>query len=261
MKVSLGIVHGATVDSWFFHSIVGLLTTQSMEGHTLDDHVCIRSGPLLSAGRGQLVGSFLQHSKSDALLMLDSDQVASPATIYTLIDTFERARAEHDRLGILAGITYVQKFPRDDTPYPNIWMPYPKAPYGQVQMTTYPPDSLIEISAAGCSNMIIHREVLEEFATQNVNPFHHVSLVDYPLLAQTLPSLDDPTKVAETIQKAVWDADQWGEDLSFCARVRANNWRMFAHTGIIFDHSKPMLLGEPEYLAAVARHSQGEPPE
>lgn len=236
--------------------MVGLLQTGNSE-HRLDHHVCIRSGPLLSAGRGTLVNTFLEQTDSDALLMLDSDQHCYPETVYTLIDLFAKLRVERPDTGILCGITYISKDERADVLYPNLWAAAPP-PHQQVQITTYPKDSLIEIAAAGCSNMIVARETLQTFHDQKINPFHHIPIIDWPQLAAGLDDVD-PVRRADYLRKIVWDADQYGEDLSFCKRVRDAGYKIYAHTGIIFDHSKNVLLGEREYDAAVQRHTTKEP--
>lgn len=252
----MGVVHGGTIDAWFFHTMVGLLQTQS-EQHKLDHHICIRSGPLLSAGRGTLVNTFLEQTDSDALLMLDSDQHCYPETIFTLIDLFAKLRADDPRNGILCGITYISKDERADVLYPNLWA-QGRHDNQQVQMTVYPKDSLVEIAGAGCSNMIVAREVLEKFHEKQVNPFHHLPIIDWEMLSVGLEKLS-PNEWADHLRTTIWDADQYGEDLSFCRRVRANGYRILAHTGIVFDHSKNVLLGEPEYDAAVKRHTTKEP--
>lgn len=256
MNVSVGVVHGGQIDAWFFHTMIGLLQSTT-PNHKLDHHVCIRSGPLLSAGRGTLVNTFLEQTDSDALLMLDSDQVCTPEVAFTLIDLFAKLRAEQPDVGILCGITFISKDERGDVLYPNIWA---KGRHDNeiVQLTTYPKDSLIDIGAAGCSNMIVHRSVLEEFYDQQINPFHHIPIVDWDMLAAGLNKIRVEDH-ASHIRRVVWDADQYGEDISFCKRVRANGHKIVAHTGIIFDHSKNVLLGEKEYDAAVERHTHKEP--
>lgn len=253
MKTSLGIVHGDKIDAWFFHTILGLLTS-SHDKFPLKDHVAVRSGPLLSQGRGKLAGAFLTQTTSDALLMLDSDQYATPEVIYSHIDAFERIRADHPDVGILAGVTYIATDPaKADVLYPNIWMPG-HHPGQMLQMGVYPKDTCMEIAAAGCSNMIVHRDVLQQFADENINPFHHLSIVDYGILAQGITAAD-PAQRPQILKSVIEDADQWGEDLSFCRRVRDRGWKIMCHTGIQYEHAKSILLDEQMYDAAVARHS------
>lgn len=253
MKVSLGVVHGDKVDGWFLHMMIGMLTSRHNE-HPLDDHVFVRSGPLLSMGRGQCAGSFVTNGDADALLMLDSDQYATPDVVYAHIDAFARIREQDPTVGVLAGITFISKDPKGDVIYPNLWGFDQKHPMSTRQLQLYPKDSLIEIAAAGCSNMLIAREVLEHFANENVNPFHHVNIVDYGAFASTVAGLDDTDKIEAVTRATFEDADQFGEDLSFCYRVREAGFKIYCHTGAIYQHSKHILLGEQEYDAAVARH-------
>ena len=107
MKVSLGIVHGSEVNGWFFHSMVDLLNKNNPTEHVFDDHVCVRSGPLLSAGRGILAGQFLAQSDADALLMLDADMRFEVLTIFQMVDLFARLKAEHANLGMLGGLAFI----------------------------------------------------------------------------------------------------------------------------------------------------------
>lgn len=246
MKVTLGVVHGKDIDSWYFHSMIGLTTAPRMSDHVIDEHICIRSGPLLSAGRGSLAGSFLEHTTSDALLMLDSDMAFKPARIYEMIDVFARAREQYPDLGALGGLAFIGSDERNTRPKPNLWVAG-KFPGQHIQLNDYPENALVEVSTTGAACVIIAREVLQGFADEKVNPFHYLSIVNWPMLARDVCGMDDWQAAAAKIQKAVWNADQLGEDMSFFTRVRANGWRVFVHTGLQFDHAKSILLGEQEF--------------
>ncbi len=258
MRVSLGVVHGQEINSWYHHSMVGFLTRQDHpNGHNFDDHICVRSGPLLSAGRGVLVGQFLERTKADALLMLDSDMVYSPELIYQHVDLFEKCRSEYPDLGMLGGLAFISSNPRNANPLPNMWMPGKHD--GQfLQVTRYPPDALMEIGATGAACVMIAREVLEKFAGERINPFHHIPLVNWPLLARNV-SVMDPAQIEAELRYAVWGADQCGEDISFCMRVRNAGYRIMVHTGLKYDHAKSTLLGEQEFRTAYGLDAQGEP--
>lgn len=243
MKVSLGIVHGAEIDGWHYHSIIGLLTKKNPTGHVLDDHVCVRSGPLLSAGRGTLVGQFLTQTDSDALFMLDSDMKFTPELIYTHIDFFDQCRQTYPDLGILGGLTEISSDPLGQVRKPNVWVAG-KHPGQFYQVSEVPENALMEVGGTGAACLLISREVLEKFAGEKINPFHHVPLVNWPMLARNVINMTDMEQAAEEIRYAVWGADQCGEDMSFCMRVRHAGYRIFVHTGLHYGHSKSILLGE-----------------
>ena len=249
MKVSVGIVHGQEIDSWFFHSMIGLLTQANPTTHVLDNHVCIRSGPLLSMGRGVLAGTFLENTDSDALLMLDSDMKFDTGLIYTMIDLFERLRGEYPNLGVLGGLAFISSDPRNQKPKPNVWAGG-KHPGQLHEIHDYPQDALMEVGGTGGACLLIAREVLEKFAAEKINPFHHIPILNWEMLARNVMGMDDWNQATQEIRRAVWDSDQLGEDMSFCARVRDIGYRVFVHTGLKFDHSKATLLGEPEFRKA-----------
>jgi hypothetical protein len=143
--------------------------------------------------------------------------------------------------------------PKLHTPLPNLFLAGPQAQYGQLlHAQTYPPNALIEVAAVGCSNLALGRPVAQHFVDQNINPFHHISILDWQKLAGDVAGWDDPDKIEQTMREAVWRADQLGEDMSFCTRVRDAGWRILCHTGLEFAHSKTYLLDGDDYRKAVA---------
>lgn len=252
VKAAIGVVHGEKIDGWFLNSLIDLCTVRMNDAPAnIGDYVLVRSGPLLAAGRGQLAGTFLEHTDADVLITLDSDMVFNPLHVYQLIDTFLKAQANDPDVGVVGGLAFISNHPRLETPVPNIWVDHPKKQGHTMKLNTYPQNSLVEVASTGGACLAIDRKVLQHFADNKVNAYHHLPIVQWPLLAQAVCRLEDPDEIAELIRQAVWDADQYGEDMSFCMRVREAGWKIMLHTGIIFDHSKSTLLGEREYLRAV----------
>lgn len=246
------------MDGWFVNSLVDLITGRTKKNeYPIDDWVLIRSGPLLSAGRGVLAGTFLEQTDAEILVMLDDDMVFNPAHIYELVDVLVRVREKDPTVGAVGGLAFISNHPRLETPLPNIWMPHPKKPYEMYHLSEFPESTLIEIGSTGGACVAIHREVLERFAAKKVNPFHHVTKVDWLHLARRIQGVT-PEEAAEMIREASWDADQYGEDMSFFLRVRDAGYKVLAHTGIIFDHSKTTLLGLEEYQRAVERRKTAQ---
>lgn len=255
MKIAIGIVHGQDMDGWFVNSLVDLMTSRTTDDrYELHDYVLIRSGPLLAAGRGVLVGQFLEQTDADILVMLDDDMVFNPPHIYELVDVLVRSREQDPTIGAVGGLAFISNHPRLQKPMPNMWIPHPQQPHTMMHMSEFPRDSLIEVGSTGGACVAIHREVIQGFSERGINPFHHACKVDWLELAREMQRLDDPVKAAELAQQTVWDADQFGEDMSFFLRVRDAGWKVLIHTGIIFDHSKSTLLGLEEYERAVERH-------
>lgn len=258
MKVAVGTVHGEDINGWYFHSILGLQAwtrthtdTSSPSFVDIDDYVMVRSGPALALGRGRLVNAFLEQTDADALLMIDADMGFEAQTIVAMVTAFSEMRDAHDSVGILGGLAFISNDPRAHAPQPNLWIENPRIPGNIVKLPEYAPDTLYEVAATGGACVIIGRDVLEKVTAEG-NPFHHINLVNYPMLARNLVSMDDPAAIETMIRAHVEVSDQLGEDLSFCYRVRQAGFRVFVHTGFRFDHAKAILVGEPEYQAAQA---------
>ncbi len=76
------------------------------------------------------------------------------------------------------------------------------------------------------------------------------------MLARSMSQLDDLAEIEALMKQHVLNADQYGEDLSFCYRLHEAGYRIFVHTGIKFDHAKSTLIGEPEFLRAIESSMQ-----
>lgn len=263
-KVTLGAVYGETVDSWYFNAIIDLLMKPPPSGYAwANANVGVRSGPVLSAGRGHLIGNFRENTDGDVLVMIDTDQTFTPEQFWGLVGTYRQTKQDHPELGILAGVTWMSGDPKLSNPLPNFWMTEQNT--GQfIHATTYPPNALVEVAAVGCSNLVIGRDCIDKVihtdTGRQYNPFHHVPILNWKVLAEDIAGWDDPEKIETTIRKAVWEADQLGEDLSFCVRVREAGFRIIVHTGLEFGHSKSYLLDGDDYRSALTRWNQQQEP-
>ncbi len=258
MKIALGTVHGEDVNGWYLHSVLGLYAwvarhkdPESPEYLSLGDSIMVRSGPALAMGRGKLVGTFLEQSDADALLMVDADMSFDASTVVAMTNAFVEMREKYDNVGMLGGLAFISNDPRAVQPVPNLWIENPRLRHNIVKLPEYAPDTLYEVAATGAACVLIGRDVLEKVSTEG-NPFHHINLVNYEMLARNVASMDDPAPISDMIRQHVEVSDQLGEDLSFCYRVKNAGYRVFVHTGLRFDHAKAILVGEPEYDAAQA---------
>ena len=263
MKVVIGTVHGEEVSGWFFHSVINLasyIRRHSNGKHTAqtinaDDWALVRSGPAMALGRGKLIGTFLEQTDGDALVMLDADMAFTPETILAMINAFEQIRKEHgEEAALLGGLAFISNDPRHTHPVPNLWADNPEAPGYIRAIHEYQPNTLYEVAATGGACVIVHRDALEKITKdeqgRGINPFHHVPIIDWIMLGR---AMEDKTieERAALLREVVLNADQLGEDLSFCQRLRNAGFRLFLHTGLRFDHAKSTLIGEPEYFRAV----------
>ncbi len=214
------------------------------------DNIMVRSGPALAMGRGRLVGTFLEQCPdADALLMIDADMSFDAATIVAMVNAFEEMRETYENVGMLGGLAFISNDPRATQPVPNLWVNNPKRPGEIVKQMGYNTDTLYEVAGTGGACVIVAREVLEKLCQPGINPFHHVNLVNYPMLARNLSQMTDIQAIEAMVTEHVTNADQLGEDLSFCWRVKRAGYRIFVHTGLRFDHAKSILIGEPEFKA------------
>jgi hypothetical protein len=268
VKIVIGCVHGEELNSWFVHSLLKLWSwerthpdSDTIEFLNLGDHVMVRSGPALAMGRGTLIGTFLDNTDGDALFMVDADMAFEPQTLVSMSLEFQRLQVvENGKVGFLGGLAFISNDPRHASPRPNIWGQNPEIPGNLIALQTYEADALYELAATGGACLMISRQALEdvraghpESNSEKINPFHHLPIVDWHMLARACH--DKPIdEAARIMRNVVYDADQLGEDLSFCVRLRDKGYKLYEHTGLRFDHAKSTLVGEPEHLAAVARH-------
>jgi hypothetical protein len=255
-KVTLGAIYGLNVDAWYFQSFMDLMLRTPPEGFAWADNavVACKSGPLLSQARGHVLGNFAENTDADCLVYIDTDQVFTPELFWNLVACFKWQKEQVAETGIVAGVTWMSGHPKLETPLPNIWGARRGAHIGQYHiLDTYPSDTILEVAACGFSNLVIGRDVATHFASQGINPFHHISVTNWEAMAQDFAGWDDPAKIAEAMRNAVWNADQLGEDLSACARIRDAGYRIFVNTNLEFPHSKTYLLDGDDYRRAVAR--------
>lgn len=256
-KVTFGAVYGKDVDSWYFQSVVDLLLKPPPDGYAwANASIGVRSGPLLASGRGHLIGNFFEHTDGDVLCMIDTDQTFTPEQFWDLVATYRTLKEQHADLGICAGVTWMSGHPKLAQPLPNFW--YQQQGTGQfIHAVEYPENAIIEVVAVGCSNLVIGRDCVQAAihtdTGRQYNPFHHMPILNWEVLARDVAAWDDPDKIERTMRDAVNTADQLGEDLSFCVRVRDAGYKILVHTGIEFGHSKAYLLDGDDYRAAMAR--------
>ncbi len=231
MKLAIGVVHGDDIDGWFYTSVTDLLTarigTLGPELLPLWDVINVRSGPALQVGRGLLVETFLTRSDADVLLMLDSDMVFMPQTIYQMWQLYLRL-PEHNGpsakiLGGLAFLAYAATERQPGFIQPNLW---DEEDDQLVALTDYPRDTLVEVAATGAACLMVHREVFEKIAAEQGARGLWFNHHHYP------------------------DGRPLGEDLSFCRRARKAGYPIIVHTGLRFGHTKPMVISERDYLNA-----------
>jgi GT2 family glycosyltransferase len=215
-KVSIGSCDPGQVNGEFAFSLIQIALSRSSR---LGTFVRVKGSGLLSKQRNRVVKKFLE-TKSDWLLMIDSDEVLTTEAFDKLIETAH----EKDR-PIVAGLVFAS-FDTGE-PYP---MPLPTifldAPEGFLPLHKYDKDSVFQVDAAGTGCLLVHRSVLEAMR-ENADEHQGTDWCWF---------WDGPI-----------NGDWIGEDLQFCRRVRSLGFPIYVHTGAILPHSKSYLLSDRQH--------------
>jgi hypothetical protein len=214
-KVSIGSCDPGTVNGAFAYRLIQLAQARSAR---LGPFVRVKGSGLLSKQRNRVVKQFLDGTKSDWLLLIDSDEQLSLEAFDKLLET------AHDKeRPVVAGLVFAG-FGIEGAPYPKpVPAIFQDAPEGFLPLYKYDKDSVFEIDAAGTGCLLIHRSVLEkmrETADKNQGP-------DWCWF------WDGPV-----------DGNWIGEDLLFCRRIRALGFPIYVNTGAILPHQKSYWLDE-----------------
>ena len=214
-KVSIGSCDPGTVNGAFAYRLIQLAQARSAR---LGPFVRVKGSGLLSKQRNRVVKQFLDGTKSDWLLLIDSDEQLSVEAFDKLLET------AHDKeRPVVAGLVFAG-FGIEGAPYPKpVPAIFQDAPEGFLPLYKYDKNSVFEIDAAGTGCLLIHRSVLEkmrETADKNQGP-------DWCWF------WDGPV-----------DGNWIGEDLLFCRRIRALGFPIYVNTGAVLPHQKSYWLDE-----------------
>ena len=214
-KVSIGSCDPGTVNGAFAYRLIQLAQARSAR---LGPFVRVKGSGLLSKQRNRVVKQFLDGTKSDWLLLIDSDEQLSLEAFDKLLET------AHDKeRPVVAGLVFAG-FGVEGAPYPKpVPAIFQDAPEGFLPLYKYDKDSVFEIDAAGTGCLLIHRSVLEKMR-----------------------------EIADKNQGTDWcwfwdgpvDGNWIGEDLLFCRRIRALGFPIYVNTGAILPHQKSYWIDE-----------------
>ena len=214
-KVSIGSCDPGTVNGAFAYRLIQLAQARSAR---LGPFVRVKGSGLLSKQRNRVVKQFLDGTKSDWLLLIDSDEQLTLEAFDKLLET------AHDKeRPVVAGLVFAG-FGIEGAPYPKpVPAIFQDAPEGFLPLYKYDKDSVFEIDAAGTGCLLIHRSVLEKMR-----------------------------ETADANQGTDWcwfwdgpvDGNWIGEDLLFCRRIKALGFPIYVTTGAILPHQKSYWLDE-----------------
>lgn len=214
-KVSIGSCDPGIVNGAFAYRLIQLAQARSAR---LGPFVRVKGSGLLSKQRNRVVKQFLDGTKSDWLLLIDSDEQLTLEAFDKLLET------AHDKeRPVVAGLVFAG-FGVEGAPYPKpVPAIFQDAPEGFLPLYKYDKNSVFEIDAAGTGCLLIHRSVLEKMR-----------------------------ETADANQGTDWcwfwdgpvDGNWIGEDLLFCRRIRALGFPIYVNTGAILPHQKSYWLDE-----------------
>lgn len=266
--IVLGTVHGNTVDGHFYETVTNYYQQQiwseihrlgdalkEAAGHLEDESLAakyieiagaqafqmgtvnVRSGPLLSMGRGIQCAAFLDQTEAEWLFVSDTDMTWDHRLPEEMVRIAElgatMADGSHERIQILGGVAWILQMNADGTVQyrePNVYKGV-DASNGRVlvkmQEGELPENGLCKVGACGGALMLIHRDALTTVREKMgglAHWWHHLPSA-YP--------------VAEV--DGVEQYDQYGEDTSFSLRCHDAGIPVWVHTGIKLGHAKTIV--------------------
>jgi hypothetical protein len=214
-KVCIGMVNNGTMSGLLAQDLIHIAKEKSGR---FDHLVQVANIGLTTRSRNLVVKTFLETTKSQWLLMVDSDERLSVETWLKLVDS-----AHHIERPIMSGLVFAAFFDNKDNlrPIPTIYkMDMEK---GLEAIDGYPINEIIEVDAVGTGCLLIHRDVLldmQKQATQNQGK-------DW----------------AWFVEGAI-NGQYFGEDLLFSKRLKSMGYKIHAHTGAILPHQKQFWLDD-----------------
>jgi len=218
-KVSIGACDPGTVNAAWAYNMIQLVQVRD---DRLGPFVRIKGSGLLSKLRNRVVAGFLDNTKSDWLLMIDTDEQLSVQTFDKLI------QAAHDKeRPVVSGLVFAA-FDAHKNLYPKpVPAIFAESEAGFLPLYKYDKDSIFEIEACGTGCLLIHRSVLEK-----------------------MREVADPNQGDNWCW--FWDGPingEWiSEDLLFSRRIRQLGFPIHVHTGAILPHQKSYWLSEEHHV-------------
>ena len=206
-EIALGYCHNGWVRAEFMASLFQLHSGPA--ARLIGQTIATSGGTLVSFARNRLVEKTLQ-SDSQWLFMIDTDMAFTPAQFVQLV----MAGDETDRPVMTAPAAVLDK---DGTgTAPNLYAPVENDDgevTGFLPLEELPAKGLIQVDACGAAFMLIHRSVLEklspgEWFREGYTPSGGIR----------------------------------GEDISFCTRVTAAGFPIWADCGVRPGHMKTVCI-------------------
>jgi hypothetical protein len=243
-RVILTFISPGEVSSRFCDSVLRMSYLETarrergMDEHFIG-HFSLESGPRIASARNQAVRQFLDEpdwESADWLLMLDADMVVPGDLIEQMLGC---VRDEDGKIrapvigGLYFGGGHNSIFP---VAYRFV---DPKENDGDaiVHLTDFAPHQMIEVDAVGTGCLMVHRAVLEWMRDR---------------FAQFNP--------AEWFWETIYEGREFGEDYTFCMRIRQGGIPIYVLTGLAIGHMKAVNLDEEVWRSGASGLNNPAPP-
>lgn len=223
-SVVVGYISPGQTATGFCDSLADLMRSETR----VIGRVSIVSGPRIAAARNDLCHAFLNMSqRPEWLLMLDADMSFGEDLVDRMLKT------SHEKLRpVIGGLCFGGG--RVGQPFPTLYkFVDPANNGGKVTkvLELYPKDALCKVDATGAACLFIHRDILvqmyDKFSTM---PDGHKN--PHPWFAETVHA-----------------GHEYGEDFTFCLRLKQIKVPIYCHTGIKLGHQKTQNYDEEFYHA------------
>lgn len=221
--VVIGYCSPGTVSTKFSDSLIDLMLSDSR----VSGRISVVSGPRIAAARNDICSSLLKMpSKPQWLLMLDADMGFDSDLVEKLL------QVAHEKIRpVIGGLCFGGG--RVSVPFPTLYqMVDPAKNQGKVTtvLKDYPKDALCKVDATGAACLFIHRDLLVQMQEKfGFMPDGHVN--PHPWFAET-----------------IYKGHEYGEDWTFCMRLRQMGVPLYVHTGIKLGHVKTQTYDEQFYF-------------
>lgn len=192
--------------------------------HQVVGHLRVESGPMIAKARNQLVRSFLEKENladTEWLLMLDADMTFDENLVSDLL---ANVRNEDGKVmtpvvgGLCFGGGHGSIFP---TMY-RIVDPETNNGNAISIVSEYRDGEVVDVDATGAACLLIHRGVLEHLARVHEEPL-------------------------QWFAPGIYAGMEYGEDWTFCMRVRKLGYPIVVNTAVKVGHMKSVELNEEVY--------------
>jgi len=222
-KIAIGMVNNGNMNGLLAQDLIHIALDPSRRFHNL---IQVANIGLTTRSRNIVVKTFLETTKAEWLLMIDSDERLTLDTWHLLVE------AAHDKdRPIVSGLVFAAFFDNDDQlrPVPTIYRMNPET--GLQPIDDYPLNTLMEVDAIGTGCILIHRDVLLDMQNQ---------------------ATENQGKDWAWFVEGAIAGTYFGEDLLFSKRLKSMGYTIHAHTGAILQHNKTFWLDERHH--SLMRH-------